>query len=159
MNKKGFTLMELLAAIAILAVLAIIAIPNAMRLYNENAIKVMKVQETEIVESTNIYINDYCGKNAISESYRGICNNERKNVESGSTETNRKVYFCIKNIISKDYVKDVHFRSEPCNGIIVYDFNETYNTYSNGKTYFYCQNDSYHTEGYNDYSSLIESCP
>ncbi len=35
MNKKGFTLVELLAVIAILAILVIIALPNIMSLFNE----------------------------------------------------------------------------------------------------------------------------
>ena len=33
MNKKGFTLVELLAVIAILAILVIIALPNVLELY------------------------------------------------------------------------------------------------------------------------------
>ena len=33
-NKKGFTLVELLAVIAILAILVILAIPNVIKLYN-----------------------------------------------------------------------------------------------------------------------------
>ncbi len=35
MNKKGFTLVELLAVIAILAILVIIALPNVLSMYNE----------------------------------------------------------------------------------------------------------------------------
>lgn len=35
MNKKGFTLVELLAVIAILAILVIIALPNVLNLYND----------------------------------------------------------------------------------------------------------------------------
>jgi len=35
MNKKGFTLVELLAVIAILAILVIIAIPNVMKMFND----------------------------------------------------------------------------------------------------------------------------
>ncbi len=34
-NKKGFTLVELLAVIAILAILVIIALPNVMKMYND----------------------------------------------------------------------------------------------------------------------------
>lgn len=34
MNKKGFTLVELLAVIAILAILVIIALPNVIKMYN-----------------------------------------------------------------------------------------------------------------------------
>ena len=33
MNKKGFTLVELLAVISILAILVIIAVPNIMKLF------------------------------------------------------------------------------------------------------------------------------
>ena len=36
MNKKGFTLVELLAVIAILAILVIIALPNVMGMFNES---------------------------------------------------------------------------------------------------------------------------
>lgn len=35
MNKKGFTLVELLAVIAILAILVIIALPNVLSMYNQ----------------------------------------------------------------------------------------------------------------------------
>lgn len=35
MNKKGFTLVELLAVIAILAILVIIALPNVLQMYND----------------------------------------------------------------------------------------------------------------------------
>ena len=33
MNKKGFTLVELLAVIAILAILVIIALPNVLKMF------------------------------------------------------------------------------------------------------------------------------
>ena len=36
MNKKGFTLVELLAVIAILAILVIIALPNVLKMYNDS---------------------------------------------------------------------------------------------------------------------------
>ena len=49
MNKKGFTLVELLAVIAILAILVIIALPNVLKLYN-NAKK-----NTFLIEAKTIY--------------------------------------------------------------------------------------------------------
>ena len=36
MNKKGFTLVELLAVIAILAILVIIALPNVLKMFNDS---------------------------------------------------------------------------------------------------------------------------
>ena len=39
MNKKGFTLVELLAVIAILALLIIIALPNVLEMFNRGILK------------------------------------------------------------------------------------------------------------------------
>ena len=48
-NKKGFTLVELLAVIAILAILVIIALPNVINMYNKAQ------KETFLTEAKNIY--------------------------------------------------------------------------------------------------------
>ncbi len=58
MNKKGFTLVELLAVIAILAILVIMAMPNVLEMFNNSkkntflteAKMVFKQAETEIIE-------------------------------------------------------------------------------------------------------------
>lgn len=60
MNKKGFTLVELLAVIAILAILVIIAMPNVLKMFNESkkntflteAKAIYKQAETEIIQRT-----------------------------------------------------------------------------------------------------------
>ena len=44
MNKKGFTLVELLAVIAILAILVIIAIPNVLKMFNDSKKNAFMVQ-------------------------------------------------------------------------------------------------------------------
>ena len=58
-NKKGFTLVELLAVIAILAILVIIALPNVIKMFN-NAKKSSFLTETKEVlgESRKKFIND-----------------------------------------------------------------------------------------------------
>ena len=58
MNKKGFTLVELLAVIAILAVIVIIAVPNIVRLFTESK-KGTFVTEVQTVynETVKKYIN------------------------------------------------------------------------------------------------------
>ena len=60
MNKKGFTLVELLAVIAILAILVIIALPNVIKLYN-NAKKNAFLTEVKTLskEVTNKYIKEF----------------------------------------------------------------------------------------------------
>ena len=69
-NKKGFTLVELLAVIAILAILVIIALPNVMKLFN-NARKDSFFNEVKIVykEVTNKYISESFKGNALSHIY------------------------------------------------------------------------------------------
>ena len=63
MNKKGFTLVELLAVIAILAILVIIALPNVLKMFND-AKKNSFVTETKTVYSE-------ISKKYISESMKG----------------------------------------------------------------------------------------
>ena len=50
-DKKGFTLVELLAVIAILAILVIIALPSVISMYN-NAKKQVFLTEAQTVAST-----------------------------------------------------------------------------------------------------------
>ena len=66
MNKKGFTLVELLAVIAILAILVIIALPNVLKMYN-NAKKNVFLTEAKIVhkESEKKYISELMNGNKI----------------------------------------------------------------------------------------------
>ncbi len=63
MNKKGFTLVELLAVIAILAILVIIALPNVLSMFNQAK------KDTFLTETKNIYKE--IAKKYISESMKG----------------------------------------------------------------------------------------
>ena len=55
-NKYGFTLIELLAVIAIIAVLTLIAVPAVLKIYNENVIKSMRVQEGQVKDAANLLL-------------------------------------------------------------------------------------------------------
>ena len=55
MNKKGFTLVELLAVIIILGVVAMIFVPNTVKIIKENSIKVYKIKEKELVKAAKDY--------------------------------------------------------------------------------------------------------
>ncbi|MCI7084196.1 MAG: type II secretion system GspH family protein [Tenericutes bacterium] len=58
MNKKGFTLVELLAVIAILALLVIIALPNVLSMFNEAKKDIFLIEAKTIYKevSKNIYL-------------------------------------------------------------------------------------------------------
>ena len=59
MNKRGFTLVELLAVIAILALLVIIALPNVLSMFNKAKKDTFLTEAKSIFkESTNKYISD-----------------------------------------------------------------------------------------------------
>ena len=91
MNKKGFTLVEIIAIVAILAILVIIAAPNVMKLFREGREKTMTIQENEVLDAAKLYLEDYC-RNPISSSYLKECNDNRYelflfgDVNTGKTE-------------------------------------------------------------------------
>ncbi len=63
MNKKGFTLVELLAVIAILAILVIIALPNVLKMFNDAK------KNSFLTEAKTVYSE--ISKKYISESMKG----------------------------------------------------------------------------------------
>ena len=66
-NKKGFTLVELLAVIAILAIIVILALPNVIKLYTD-ARKNAFVNEARTIykETTNKFINESVKGNKVN---------------------------------------------------------------------------------------------
>ena len=67
MNKKGFTLVELLAVIAILAILVIIALPNVLKMYNTSKKNIFLVEAKEIYgEVSKKYISESLKGNKLS---------------------------------------------------------------------------------------------
>lgn len=123
MNRRGFTLVELLAVIAILAILSIIAVPNVLKYLNESRIKAMVTQENNISDAANLFVTDYCSSSKIHD---GMCPASYENNEEG------KKYLCLSSL-NLDTVK---YKNKECKGIIVY-----YDEYSKGKTYLYCGED------------------
>jgi len=75
MNKKGFTLVELLAVIAILALLVIIALPNVLKMFNQAK------KDTFLTEAKTIYKE--ISKKYISEAMKG---NKISNISNGNNK-------------------------------------------------------------------------
>ena len=88
MNKKGFTLVELLAVIAILAILVIIALPNVLKMFNDSK------KNSFLTEAKAIYSE--VSKKYISESMKG---NKLTYVSSEDDTkldmTGKKLQYCV----------------------------------------------------------------
>ena len=58
MNKKGFTLIELMAVVAIIAIIGVLVIPKILKVKEENINRLYKEQEDRLVEKAKEYMND-----------------------------------------------------------------------------------------------------
>ena len=88
-NKNGFTLIELLVVIAIIALLILIAVPAALKIYNEGVIKSMHIQEVQVKDAANLFVEDYCNS---SIDQTKIC------PASYSTPVNDKKSVCLQDL-------------------------------------------------------------
>lgn len=78
-NKKGFTLVEIVAAIAIMAIIGLIAVPSVIKKFNTSRIQAMAIQENKLVEAGDILLDDYC-RDAIDETKKKSVNSIIKNL-------------------------------------------------------------------------------
>ena len=91
-NKKGFTLVELLAVIAILAILVIIALPNVIGMFN-NAKKQVFLTEAQTVASTS---EKEFMSNAISGTNENIFCKSKSNEKNPLDMTGEKKYYYVE---------------------------------------------------------------
>lgn len=134
MNRKGFTLVELLAVIAILGILTLIAVPNVIKLYNEAVLREMVVQESNVMNAANIYLEDYCNSKLDD---RLVCPSSYEEVNSKDEK-----YVCLSDLqeASDSYIGNVKYKKDSCEGIIVYGKDKETGLYTEAKTYLYCGN-------------------
>ena len=133
-NKYGFTLIELLAVIAIIAVLTLIAVPAALKIYNENVIKSMRVQEGQVKDAANLFVEDYC-KSSIDQTK--IC------PKSYSKGLDNKKVVCLQDLqnSSDKYIGTVKYKSSDCKGYVTYYLDSETGIYGNEKAYLFCGKD------------------
>mgnify|MGYP004616288187 CR=1 FL=1 len=105
MNKKGFTLVELLAVIAILALLVIIALPNVLKMFNQAK------KDTFLTEAKTIYKE--ISKKYISETMRGnkisIISNTNNKLDLESNDLKYKVKLNNDGSIKKFEVSNENY--------------------------------------------------
>ena len=114
-NKKGFTLVELLAVIAILALLVIIALPNVMSMFNKAKKSSFETEVTEIFKgSLSQWMNDSLSV-AKSKIY-GKCNNASCGTELDNMNIRSNLEYMVKldgtGKVTKLFVTDGTYQYE-----------------------------------------------
>ena len=92
-NKKGFTLVELLAVIAILAILVIIAVPNIISMYN-NSKKQVFLNEAQTVAATST--RKYLTENMYEAEQSNIYCKSKTDEKSPIELTGAKKYYYVE---------------------------------------------------------------
>lgn len=132
MNKKGFTLVEIIAVIALIGILAILITPNLIKILGDSTNRTMKVQEQELTEAGLLYLEDYC-KNPLDG---------KRCPRTFTIDSNYKYSgeVSLNTLISNKYIDEVSLKNEVCTGCVIFTSNEA-------KAYLKC-GESYETEGY-----------
>lgn len=143
MNKKGFTLVELLTVIAILGILVVLVAPNVISSFNKANDNAAKIQENQILDGAKLLIEDYC-----IHPIGGYKCNDVSFTTSGTTR-----YSKLSDIQEKGYIEDVVFSGESCIGFVTYTKETNSRNYKDYKAYIKCGN-AYETEGIN---SIVNS--
>ena len=99
-NKKGFTLIEMLAVILLIGVISLILIPSVVVIINKNKQKTCISTKESIISATKMYVaeNKYtkisCGENNISVTdLKDYGNISDKELDNKFTNTNVKVTY------------------------------------------------------------------
>lgn len=131
MNKKGFTLVEILAVIALIGILLLFVMPNLVDIFSNSVKSTMKVQESEIEDAALIYLEDYC-KNKIGNN---VCPSTIKRND------NKKYsgYVTLQTLINADYIDDISLQGNDCNGCVIYTDNKA-------EAYLTCDGNAYTTK-------------
>ena len=100
MNKKGFTLIELIAVVAIMALIAILAIPNVLEVFNTGIDRFFEQQEKFALESSDMFVRQYCDQvnSKVSCPYYYATNN------AGSK------YLCLKDLEAVGLLEEMKYK-------------------------------------------------
>lgn len=132
MNKKGFTLVEILVVIVIIGAVAMLIVPRISDVFGKSTTKAMKVQENEINASALVYLEDFCKNPIGTNTCPGTISRNENNTYDG--------YIYLSTLVNNDYIDKVTYQGQECNACIKFTNNEA-------KTYLSCP-EVYTTDGY-----------
>ena len=108
MNKKGFTLVEILAVLVILSLLLILTVPSIMDALNKGKNKINEINKKQIEDATKIIVDEviYCNMTEITKDALG---------ETSCSDAKTKLINGVDIDISKLKLDD---KSSKCSGTI-----------------------------------------
>ena len=125
MNKKGFTLVEVIATVALLAILIGLAGTSLIKKYNESKKEAIIIQEGQLVQSGDMVIQDYC-KDPLSDGYQLQCDDYfRPYVDSNKNliieDNTYTKYICVKDLKKLGYYsEELVYSGVDCSGVVIY---------------------------------------
>ena len=127
MNKKGFTLVEIIAVVVIMSILVIITGTNLIKKFNESKIETLIIQEGQLVQSGDMVIQDYC-KDPLNEGYKLQCDelyksyvDDRQDLIIDESDNTYMKYICINDLKNLGYYnEELQLSGENCSGVVVY---------------------------------------
>lgn len=99
MNKKGFTLIELITVIALLSIVGIITLPKINKAFKSSRADQLEEVRENIVKSTEVYLNNSCGK----DSYNKLIKNDSIRIYLSTIKDCGLIENKIYNPVSGDY--------------------------------------------------------
>lgn len=128
MNKRGFTLIEVLVVIALLGVLLLLVVPNLTKVFSKSVKNTMKIQENEMKDAGILYLEDFC-KNPLP-------NKECPNTITKGENKKYNGYISLDDLVNNEYMDEVSLDGSKCKGCIIYTDNkaEAYITCDNYET-------------------------
>lgn len=132
MNKKGFTLTELLAVIVLIGIVSLLVTPNLIKLFKDNTSNTMKVQESEINDAALLYLEDFC-KNPLGT-------NRCPSTIYRNSDYTFSGKISLDTIVLNGYIDTIKLKSTTCTGCVVFEKNKS-------TSYIKCGED-YITENY-----------
>lgn len=131
MNKKGFTLVEIIAVIALIAVVMIIIAPNLIKTLGDSTTKAMKIQEKEVAEAGLLYLEDHCKNPIDGKKCIGAYNNPF-HLNSDYTYTGQVT---LEMLINEKYIETIEFDGQSCIGCVRFMNNKAYGYLKCGDRY------------------------
>ena len=167
-EKKGFTLVEIIATIAILSIIILISVPSVLKSFNKSRIQAMAIQENKLVEAGDILLDDYC-KDALDDEKKRRCkfyyqdlalsDDDRSNYSEIIKDDKKYKYICVSDIKELDYYsEELVYSGTPCQGVVIYEIDKKSNLISDSYSYVKCE-EAYRTEEKNvKIEELFKGC-